>query len=309
MNRIVAEQNGERQLDFLAAQRQLYSAAKRILLVQITIAGPLVLLTTLIGFSFAPTKPYVALWGVLAALLDVVVLVPWQRFLRTQAARIQELFDCHVLDLPWNTLKVGDPPDPELVREQSKKYQSVSARMPPLTNWYGWENGRLPLYVARLLCQRANCWWDGKQRRRYALWVVIATVAIFLAVLAGGLIGGLTLEDFMLQVIAPTSPTFVVGIRQVLEQMDAAKRVDALKIHAEALWRASLEGRAVDDAGARSRELQDEIFESRKRSPLIPDAIYRFLQPGFEEEMRFGIEELVTQAEAQLGRDKDAKLP
>ena len=37
--------------------------------------------------------------------------------------------------------------------------------------------GRLPVHLARLICQRAAVWWDMSQRRKYAGWL-IAIVAI-----------------------------------------------------------------------------------------------------------------------------------
>ena len=51
----------------------------------------------------------------------------------------------------------------------------------------------------------------------------------------------------------------------------------------------------------RSRGLQDEIFENRKRSPLVFDAIYKRLQRNFEVQMNHGVAELVAEAREKLG--------
>lgn len=45
-----------------------------------------------------------------------------------------------------------------------------------------------------------------------------------------------------------------------------------------------------------SRKLQDELFEHRKRSPLIFDFIFKRLRPGKEAQMNYGVDDLVRQA-------------
>ena len=47
------------------------------------------------------------------AILDPALFNLWQQSLKQQAAKIQELFDCDVLQLEWRELKVGRRPDAE----------------------------------------------------------------------------------------------------------------------------------------------------------------------------------------------------
>jgi uncharacterized membrane protein (DUF485 family) len=295
------EQNSGRQLRRLEAQRQLYATAKSILGWQLFFGGPIAVLSAFATLAFPQLKGVAAAWGVLITLSDLFWLTPWQKRLRNEAASIQESFDCDVLRLPWNDLKAGKQPDPELVKEQSHRYKVRASSMPPLANWYAPAVNELPLHLGRIACQRSNCWWDSKQRRRYAVLLIAMVVLTFLAVLAVAFGKGFTLEDLLLKVGAPLMPMLVLGIRQFNEQMEAAKRLDKLKEHAEHLWEDSLSGAPEAEITARSRNLQDEILENRRKSPLVFDFIFKRLRPNYDVQMNFGVDELVTEAKERLG--------
>lgn len=165
---------------------------------------------------------------------------------------------------------------------------------------YGPEVGCLPLHVARLACQRSNCWWDAKQRRRYAVLVIAAVSAIFLAVLCLAMGNGFTIEGFVLKVAVPLSPALLLGIRQFAEQMEAAARLDTLREHSERLWNDALAGKQEAEITLRSRGLQNEILENRKRSPLVFDGIFKRLRRDCEIQMNHGVAEFVAEAQQKL---------
>jgi hypothetical protein len=233
----------------------------------------------------------------LVVLADILWLTPWQKRLRDSGARVQEAFDCDVLELPWNEMKAGSRPDPELVKEQSDRYErSVAVRMPPLRDWYAPIVSDLPIHIGRVACQRTNCWWDGKQRRRYAIGVgsivvIVVTVTIFAAV---GVMS--SVPDLILLVFGPLAPFIVLGIRQYHEQSEAATRADRLKEYSERLWADAIVGQAKTKIATQSRSLQDEILEHRRKSPMVFDWIFRRLRPAYEAQMVFGIESLVREA-------------
>ena len=300
------KQNAARQLHCLGAQRQLYATAKVIFGWQIVLGCPIAVISAILVISDPSLKGFAASWGILVTLADIFWLTPWQKRLRESAARIQEEFDCDVLELPWNELKAGKHPDPELVKEQSDKYAAWAAKMPPITNWYAPSVDELPLHIGRIACQRSNCWWDANQRRRYAAWVIGIVASIFAVVLGLSLVTGMTIEDFVLKVVAPLAPALTIGIRQYLEQTDAAERLDKLKAHSESLWKEALSGTTAKNLTAKSRNLQDEIFENRKKSPPVFDFIFMRLRPKYEQQMNFGTEELVEQAREKLKIPKKA---
>ena len=301
MNNIPQEQNTERQLQRLGAQRQLYATAKSLLGWQVVLGGPVPVTLAFLGSRFPQITAYAALWGILVTLGDVVLLHPWQKRLRTKAARVQELFDCQVLALPWDELKSGKHPEPELVKEQSEKYSKWAATMPSLLDWYAPQVGNLPIHVARLACQRSNCWWDAKQRRRYAIVVIGGVLTVFLIVLLLAMSQGLTIQSFVLKVAAPLSPVLLLGIRQFVEQMEAASRLDTLREHAESIWQDALSGKPKATITERARGLQSEIFENRKRSPLVFDGLFRLMRSDFESQMNHGVAEYVAEAKQKLG--------
>lgn len=297
---ITIEQNTEKQIQRLAAQRQLYATAKRIFGWQVVLSGPVTVVIAFLVIAIPAVKDYAALWGVTLALCDLFWLAPWQKCLRDNAARVQEVFDCDVLDLPWNDVKSEKRPAPELVKEQSDKYQAWANTMPPLTDWYAPAVSELPIHIGRIACQRSNCWWDAEQRRRYATWVIVGVSLVFCAVLWLSLGNGYGLDDFILNVAAPLAPALLLGVRQFTEQREAASRLDSLKDHSERLWSDALAGRSKTELTARARSLQDEIFESRRKSPLVFDAIFKRLRRGYEAQMNHGVAEYVSEAKQKL---------
>jgi hypothetical protein len=300
---IADEQNTPKQLDRLAAQRQLYSKAKEIFAWQAILSGPIAVLTALLAVLEPSHKGYLALWGIAVTCSDLFWLTPWQRRLKDSAARVQEAFDCDVLQLPWNHIKTGKRPDAEMVDEHARCYEKRARSMPALTDWYPRAVDALPLHLARLICQRSNCWWDSKQRRRYAAILLGTVVIVFLIVFAVSLRGGLSLESFMIKVAAPLSPALVFGLRQFSEQRESAARLEKLKEHLESAWDNALGGAPVDAVMQTSRTLQGEIFENRRKSPPVVDALFKKLRTSYERQMNRAADEYVAQAKNALNRD------
>src|SRR5713101_9129496 len=109
-NTISQDQNMPRQLERLAAQRYLYSMAKHFLTGQLflDLVSPIVLAVLVALF------PGFGIYGALIALLILVsdfYLESLQSSKREQAAGVQELFDCELLDLPRQDLIARNIPD------------------------------------------------------------------------------------------------------------------------------------------------------------------------------------------------------
>jgi hypothetical protein len=278
MNQIAIEQNSPLNISRLQAQRRLYSRAKRILFWQLVAGGPIAVAFAFLTASLPPIKAYAALWGILVAIADIAWLTARQKRLRTLAAQIQEQFDCDVLALPWNEVKAGKPPIAETVEEAAQYYRDTKSSMADVKDWYSPQVSEVPIHVARIICQRQNCWWDSNQRRRYATVVVALVALVFIGVLVVSIPHGLKLEQFLVAVLLPLLPALLIGYRQFTEQMEAAVRLDALREHAERLWTDVLSGLSPRMATSRARALQDEIFENRKRSPLVFDRIFNWFR-------------------------------
>lgn len=299
MNSIPQDQNQLKQLDKLAAQRWLYTIAKRVLAAEmlVTILAPIILG---IVVMFNPAlKAVAAVTSITIALVVNFFLIPHQRNVRTLAARVQESFDCDVLHMPWNTLLTGGQPDPELIIRAASALKRKNGSATPytsLTDWYPVRVGELPLHLARIVCQRANCRWDAQLRRRYSTLVAIITgFGVFIAALIT-VQQGLGVDSLVVAVLIAL-PLLIFGPRQYQEHMRAANSLDKLKTHAEALWNRGLDPAvSVAELESDSRQLQDEIFRNRNSNPMIFNWLYNYLRRAQEEEMQLGASELVERA-------------
>ena len=122
--------------------------------------------------------------------------------------------------------------------------------------------------------------------------MVTLSIIVFLI----GLIGGLTLEKFLLAVLAPLTPAFVFGLRQYIEHNEAANRLDRLRENAEALLQEVINGRFTpQDLERESYSLQAQIYDNRRRSPLIFDWLYSRLRRKDEEQMNKGAEAIIQE--------------
>lgn len=301
MSFISIAQNNPRQLERLAAQRQLYATAKRLLVAQIVLSGPIALVSVLLARAYPETAAWVALWGFIVLLVDAFGLSPWMDNRRANAARIQELFDCEALGLTWNKIKAGNPPEPELIKEQADAYANIADTLPPLRDWYPIIVDCLPIHLARLVCQRSNCSWDAGLRRRYAGIVLAALVLVCVLVLAVSFQKNYRLQDFVMTVLAPLAPAVRLGYRQIRENRDAARTLDELKRHLLAVWNSALDGQPEEQIAQQSRDLQDEIFHSRRHRPPVFDAVFNILRGSFQTQMDYAAVELVEEAKRRLG--------
>ncbi|MCP2731425.1 S-4TM family putative pore-forming effector [Limnofasciculus baicalensis] len=296
MNNIPQEQNTQRSLELLAAQRQLYSDAKNLQMVSVIMSVPVVIVWSILIALFPLLAVYAALWGIIAALLELLVFSRLQKSTQEKAAKIQQIFDCEVLQFNWASLNCGIRVEPETIIDAYNRYKRKNRNITKIQNWYPVIVDQLPIHQARIICQRSNVWWDAQLRRRYSKWIVFILFTLIVIVLLIGLIGGLTLEKFLLAVLAPLTPAFVFSLRQYTEHNEAAVRLDRLREKAEALVQEIINRRYTpQDLERESDRLQTQIYDNRRRSPLILDWLYSRLRNEDEEKMNKGAESLVQE--------------
>ena len=222
-NTIAHDQNTPSQLERLAAQRYLYSVAKRFLMAQLILdlVSPIVLAVIVALF------PGFGIYGALIALLILVsdfYLESLQSSKREEAAGVQELFDCELLDLECHDLIARQIPDTIEIMEAAEKYKRGDPTYEELKNWYPREIDKLPFSLARLVCQRLNCLWDVQLRHKYLQAVGIIFFLLCAVVLTVALVKGLTVGNFLLVVVAPLLPAIGWIIRELRGQNDAIRR-------------------------------------------------------------------------------------
>jgi hypothetical protein len=296
MNQIPTEQNKQKQLERLAAQRELYSSAKKLHIFQIIITVILPVCLVILSGLNPDLITFGAIFGVCAFILDISVIEPEIYKRKTKAAKIQELFDCEVLQIPKSPLKTVDDITVEEVLTYYNAHIKIKTNVDKIKDWYSPNVGQLSIKTARILCQRTNCWWDSKLRQRFSNFLKYTSMSIFGILLVLGYLIDITLIEFTL-ILSTLVPFFQFCIKQSNDNKDTANRLNELVLYSVQVWTKALENSCDDNTMIiDSRRLQDEIFEHRKKSPLILNCFFKIFRDRDEELMNRTSEILVQEA-------------
>lgn len=307
-SRIPSAQNLPLNLKRLAAQRQLYSRAKQLLLFQLVLDLPVI--GVLSGVAFWLNRPgrahpvdiswLVAIAGVSLALVAKPFLSWLAEGLQETAAKIQEEFDTTVLKLDWNATTAGDRPDPETIHTYAERYKKREPGFNSLIDWYSPQIEQLPDHVGRIVCQRANLAWDVGLRKRFGSYLGLVASLLFILLFILAAWDGLSLRAFLLGVVAPTMPIAVFTIDQWHKNGKAASNLTRLKqIVESALEEAKDPTATAEQLTPKARQVQDNIYLNRKENPLIFDWFYGFHRAEQEASMRFSAEQFVDELQGR----------
>lgn len=308
-NNFSERQNIPQQLDCLAAQRTLYRKSKSIAAIQIWLSVPLIIfisisalvmndkdISQLIGFQQVDISWVSAFVGVVVALLDVLILTPLIDNLKEKAAKIQELFDTSVLDLPWNDVAIGSMPDHEDLNKYSRPIKENQKELSKLKDWYSVKLDNLPIEAVSIICQRSNIYWDSELREYFSKLMNAIAISVVLILIVIGLYQGLTLRTFFLVVLAPALPIIIFSSRQCIENKKAINQLGLLKNLVNESWdNLLLQQEAVSKLTERARAIQDQIYINRKTNPLIFDWIYKIRKSRQHEAMYYSIDNMIDQ--------------
>jgi SMODS-associating 4TM effector domain len=293
----------------LKASSWLYSRSKLIRGSQLvfTVITPIILAILSTVFSdksqsTAGLKGWAAFYGIAVSLLDIAVLEKAQATFKNCAAKVQEIFDCKLLVLPWNDFKVGDAPSPEDIDQwaRSRKHELTENQK----NWYPPSAGTLPLYLSRIVCQRSNLWWDRELRHRFIQLLVGFTAFLGTVALVVGFVREMTLSVFVLSIMAPLSPALIWFIKEAKKQQETSHNLDRLMTQAARLWKSAFDQTSnQSDLVTRSRELQDEIYIHRRSNQPIPNWFNRLFSSSLDTSLNQGAEDLVSEAKNLLKKD------
>lgn len=268
---ILAGQNEAEALQLLAAQRQLYSEEKQLLLVQVVLA----LGVSLIAFTVVSMLPqYTSQANAIAFLVAVIDSFLIQYLLggkKKSAAKIQELFDCNLLQLPWNA---GQKPVPEVSIAAADRHPT--ANKASLENWYLGKLAEVPFSVARIVCQMTNVSYDAAIRKQYAIFLGFALGTLLLVSLLLGICCATPADKLFSGILFPFLPGISFIALQIKEHVQAISRLKSLREEADRVWSLCKDKQPEDDAlTTASRQLQDKIFENRSESATVFDAVYK----------------------------------
>jgi hypothetical protein len=297
-NRIPERQNSERAIKLLASSSQLYSQTKIVTGFQLLLTVIFPVILSVLAIIFPNQKVWAAFYGIVLSVADVLLFQELQNEWKKEAAKVQELFDCELLEMDWNEFKIGDKPSPERVNRSASRYLENVAKREKLLNWYSEKLEEVPLYLARIIAQRTNIVWDSSLRRMYANWLTAATLLVLLLLCIIGIAVKMDLTTFVLSIMAPLSPTVLWAIREVRKQKDSAETLVRLQKNVQSLWTNARDGNLTEErATLKSRELQDEIYFHRSSNQPIFNWIHKLTRTRFEEDMNVAAEELVKETQ------------
>ena len=304
MNQIPAKQNEQVQLERLAAQREIYSFAKRLHLLQIILTVLIPILLFIVSSIYSQVIIYTALFGILVFVFDSILIAPLIKKLKTKAAKIQELFDCAVLELEKSPLKTVSDVAVEEILLHYDAHKKIEKNIEKIKDWYPTNISELPITLARIICQRANCWWDSKLRIRYSNFLMYFGLIVFVAIFVVSFISKADVSTLTLY-LSGLVPLFQFCNREFFEHRDAAKRLDELVCYSEKIWESALSNiQDYHENKLNSRRLQDEIFEHRSKSPLILDKFYNLFRDQNEILMNRTSEILIEEAKEKMKKSR-----
>ena len=197
------KQSSEKSNRRLKAQRQLYSEAKGWWIADFFLTVVITVLISIIRVFAADIdlSLLAGCWALLATFLSFVVFTPIYRRKQSEAAGIQELFDCDVLGIPASPM-IKCPPEDKMV-ELSNHYDREGKSEGTLKDWYPVTLDNLPEGAATAICQRINSRWDEKLRTRYLHVLGWTTGAFVLVVVVTSLALDLTLKGLIMSTLLP----------------------------------------------------------------------------------------------------------
>lgn len=294
-NSIPEAQIEQKQLERLAAQRELYSAAKTWYGWQIVITVILPVTFALLALAKESLSTPSALFGLLSFFADSIFIEPSIKSRKEKAAKIQELFDCDVLHLPCAPFRASDVQVEEVLNHYNA-HAKIQSNVEKLRDWYSPKIGQVPIYVARIICQRTNCWWDANLRKRFANFLRYIGFISLLIVSSIGLMKEMNISSILL-IIAGLVPFYQYCNKQYSDNIEAITRLELLYSFAESLWDKAINKCVSEqDLTLESRRLQDEIFNHRVNTPLVLNWIYNRFRDNDEQLMNRTAEQLINEA-------------
>jgi hypothetical protein len=273
MNLVLQRQNEQLNLRKLAAQRALYSRAKKVQAWQLVLVVVLSTVLALAAIWHESIAGQVALYSLFITLADFLGFEPAIASIKKQAAQIQESFDCSVLDIECSVFKAGDP-EIEDVLVNSDALFKLKTDVEKLRNWYSAEIEPLSIGLSRLVCQRSNFQWDTGLRNDYNSFLLIPAISLIAAVSISCLAQDVDFEHFVL-ITAAILPALLFFLKQRQQNQEAMSRLGQLAGHFRNVWqKANASTLSEVQLSEAARQIQDEIYDHRVQSPLVPDFYY-----------------------------------
>ncbi|MBI9030992.1 hypothetical protein JEZ13_03155 [bacterium] len=302
MNNIVERQNRYENIQKIAAFRQIYEDAKFWLKIQTILSVPIVIILSIIAIyineSFQNEVTIIfAITSFLITVLNVTFFPYIIKKLKTKAALVQEYFDCTVLTIEWNFVQHRNKPNSEDILKYSSKYikKNITAKF---ENWYSYKVTNLPLPIARIVCQRTNCWWDIELREKLNNWIIGFNSVAFIFLIILSCFNNLNITTVITNVAIPLIPLIVFSCSCFSENKSTIDSLSQRKNYIEEVIDNVFKNEdSKDDLEIISRNIQDIIFSNRANNFIILTSIYKRFKKNMEEGMNFSVSEFIKKYE------------
>jgi hypothetical protein len=293
MNTIVTRENEDRSVEKLAAQRQIYSKAKILFGFQTFMS---VLLLALLSFAqlILPTIDFtlfIATASIIAVFTDDF-LERYINNLKESAAKIQELFDTYVLNIKWNSILCYEKPEFDDICDYSTKYKEKHD-LSELHDWYESEIETIPENKGVIICQKTNCNYDSKIRRKYNSVILTIGISTIILILLFTIFSEITLSKIILTVFFPALPIIQWTYKNIMANKESIAIIERLRSLVNSAWDDIKDGQTIADD--RIRQIQDGIFLNRKGNPLVFDFIYNRLRDKLEKQIHYTVNQLINE--------------
>lgn len=299
---LATRQNQTVNIERLAAMRELYSKAKHYNLlsafVNIIVMVGLMLFVLFMNSQWLENPINLSWLLVLISffilIFDELISIPKINSARKTAAKIQELFDCDVLQIPWNNM-AGDKPEAEIIKAEADKHLAIQGNKEELENWYGNQQlfSQIPAQAAKLIAQRSNITWDKTLRQHYLNSLKKTLIIIILIPIIIGSFIDLSMQSFLIIALATVMPAISYLRQQYREHQHSLKALEHLSRKQTALWEKLLNQQSINDIEI--RQLQDEIYNHRKNGALVFDRLYQKMKKSQEDSMYYSCEQSINE--------------
>lgn len=245
----------------LAAQREMYSTAKRLDFANALVCFAVPLCATLVQLVFSiPIGVLIAIW--LLAMTAGLVLPYLSAGLVKKASCVQQAFDSKVFGVSFENAKVNRG---DVVRYADRYYTRCERKHtdPGLDDWYSADLSGLKAGEAIAKCQRQNAEWTRRLLRRSICMEVLVSIAF----------GGLLWLLIARLAVDPLSLTFILSVvewafQRIVRCFSALHKVGNLSVS------------MTFDLSSKEnvKRAQTAICDYRGSSYIVSDFMYRLFK-------------------------------
>lgn len=278
-NGISERQNKSKNIDLLAAQRQLYYEAKKMTYCQFIISVLVPIMIPFLKKVCSTNDKQLALIVLFSMVIVVLNTFCFEKIIKTKrekAAKIQELFDTDVLKLSWNNNLCGAK-NLALTgtKINSQKYKKRNKSLENLMDWYSKEYSTVDITSGRIMCQRVNVSWDKELRQNFQKFLLITLITSLIIIISYSIFENKPFTETIISIIGPLFPITFYVFKKYCENKDTIDRLEKLNDKSQILWEQVLKGNTSElNLESDSRKLQNDIYKYRSSALMIGDWFY-----------------------------------